>query len=40
MYALCYVRDGNYVVLDVIRQSDGRYPLILRTRRSLYWIPE
>lgn len=67
MYALCYVRDGNYVVLDVSRQIDGRYPLmdgdhetwpdpeyctqiassfsefleqILRTRRSLYWIPE
>ncbi|MCY1075541.1 SMI1/KNR4 family protein [Archangium lansingense] len=28
MYALCYVRDGNYVVLDVSRQVDGRYPLI------------
>jgi len=67
MYALCYVRDGNYVVLDVSRQLEGRYPLmdgdhetwpdpeyrtqiassfsefleqILRTRRSLYWIPE
>jgi hypothetical protein len=67
MYALCYVRDSNYVVLDVSRQVDGRYPLmdgdhetwpdpeyrtqiassfsefleqILRTRRSLYWIPE
>jgi len=66
MYALCYVRDGNYVVLDASRQVDGRYPLIdgdhetwpnpdycgpvassfsefleqvLRTRRSLYWIP-
>ncbi|XXF78354.1 SMI1/KNR4 family protein [Myxococcaceae bacterium GXIMD 01537] len=28
MYALCYVRDGNYVVLDVSQQADGRYPLI------------
>lgn len=28
MYALCYVRDGNYVVLDVTRQADGRYPLM------------
>jgi hypothetical protein len=28
MYAFCYVRDGNYVVLDVSRQVDGRYPLI------------
>lgn len=28
MYALCYVRDGNYVVLDVSRQVEGRYPLI------------
>jgi hypothetical protein len=28
MYALCYVRDGNYVVLDVSRQVNGRYPLI------------
>jgi hypothetical protein len=28
LYALCYVRDGNYVVLDVSRQVDGRYPLI------------
>jgi hypothetical protein len=67
MYAICDVRDGNYVVLDVSRQVDGRYPLIdgdretwpnpeyctqiassfsefleqvLRTRRSLYWIPD
>ncbi|HLL52898.1 MAG TPA: SMI1/KNR4 family protein [Myxococcaceae bacterium] len=28
MYAFCYVRDSNYVVLDVSRQVDGRYPLI------------
>jgi hypothetical protein len=28
MYALCYVRDGNYVVLDVSRQVNGRYSLI------------
>jgi hypothetical protein len=28
LYALCYVRDGNYVVLDVSRQVDGRYPLM------------
>ncbi len=28
MYALCYVRDGNYVVLDVSRQLNGRYPLV------------
>ena len=28
MYALCYVRDSNYVVLDVSRQVNGRYPLI------------
>jgi hypothetical protein len=28
MYAFCYVRDGNYVVLDVSRQEAGRYPLI------------
>ncbi len=28
MYALCYVQDGNYVVLDTSRQEEGRYPLI------------
>lgn len=28
MYSVCYVRDGNYVVLDVSRQVDGHYPLI------------
>ena len=66
MYALCDVQDGNYVLVDVSRQENDRYPLIdgdheawpdpayckqvassfsefleqvLRTRRSLYWIP-
>lgn len=28
MYVLCYVRDSNYVVVDVSRQVEGRYPLI------------
>ena len=28
MYAICSVRDGNYVVLDVSRQVDERYPLM------------
>ena len=28
MYALCYVRDSNYVLMDVSRQVEGRYPLI------------
>ncbi len=28
MYAFCYVRDSNYVVLDVSQLVDGRYPLI------------
>ena len=28
VYALCYVRDGNYVLLDTSRQIDGRYPLM------------
>jgi hypothetical protein len=28
MYAICDVRDGNYVVLDVSRQVDGWYPLM------------
>ncbi len=28
MYALCDVQDGNYVVLDVARQVDGRYSLV------------
>jgi hypothetical protein len=67
VYALCDVQDGNYVLVDVSRQENGRYPLfdgdheawpdpayckqvassfsefleqVLRTRRSLYWIPE
>lgn len=66
VYALCDVHDGNYVLVDVSRQENGRYPLfdgdheewpdpayckqvassfsefleqVLRTRRSLYWIP-
>lgn len=26
-YAICEVRDGNYVLLDVSQQHDGRYPL-------------
>jgi hypothetical protein len=67
VYALCDVQDGNYVLVDVSRQEEGRYPVfdgdheawpdptycrqvassfsefleqVLRTRRSLYWIPE
>jgi hypothetical protein len=28
MYALCYVQDGNYVVLDVGHQENGRYLLV------------
>ena len=28
MYALCDVQDGNYVLVDVARQENGRYPLI------------
>jgi cell wall assembly regulator SMI1 len=67
VYALCDVQDGNYVLVDVTREENGRYPLIdgfhetwpkpeyfrqiassfsefleqiLRTRRSLYWIPD
>jgi hypothetical protein len=27
MYAICDVQDGNYVLIDVARQQDGRYPL-------------
>jgi cell wall assembly regulator SMI1 len=27
-YALCDVQDGNYVLVDVARQENGRYPLI------------
>ncbi|QAT82217.1 hypothetical protein EJ065_0610 [Corallococcus coralloides] len=26
-YPICEVRDGNYVLLDVSQQYDGRYPL-------------
>ncbi|RKH50013.1 SMI1/KNR4 family protein [Corallococcus llansteffanensis] len=26
-YAACEVRDGNYILLDVSQQHDGRYPL-------------
>jgi len=28
VYALCYVQDGDYVVVDVDRQENGRYPLV------------
>jgi hypothetical protein len=28
MYAICDVQDGNYAVIDVSRQENGRYPLI------------
>jgi len=28
MYAICDVQDGNYAVVDVSRQENGRYPLI------------
>jgi hypothetical protein len=28
VYALCDVQDGNYVLMDVARQKNGRYPLI------------
>ena len=28
MYAICDVQDGNYVLLDVSRQENGRYPLV------------
>lgn len=27
-YAICDVQDGNYVLLDVSRQENGRYPLV------------
>jgi hypothetical protein len=27
-YALCDLQDGNYVMVDVSRQEDGRYPLM------------
>jgi hypothetical protein len=26
--AICYVQDGNYVVLDVSQQENGRSPLV------------
>ncbi|NOK36815.1 SMI1/KNR4 family protein [Corallococcus exercitus] len=26
-YAICEVRDGNFILLDVSQQHDGRYPL-------------
>ncbi|OJT18206.1 SMI1/KNR4 family protein [Archangium sp. Cb G35] len=28
VYALCYVQDGDYVVVDVGHQENGRYPLV------------
>jgi hypothetical protein len=28
LYALCYVQDGDYILVDTSRQQDGRYPLI------------
>lgn len=28
VYGLCYVQDGDYVVVDVGRQENGCYPLI------------
>ncbi|WNG41679.1 SMI1/KNR4 family protein [Archangium violaceum] len=27
VYALCDVQDGNYVLVDVSREEEGRYPL-------------
>jgi hypothetical protein len=27
MYTLCDVQDGNYVLVDVSRQENGRYPI-------------
>ncbi|PTL79194.1 SMI1/KNR4 family protein [Vitiosangium sp. GDMCC 1.1324] len=27
MYVLCYLQDGDYVILDVSRQDNDRYPL-------------
>nr|WP_224247931.1 SMI1/KNR4 family protein [Hyalangium gracile] len=27
-YAICDVQDGNYVLIDVSRQEQGRYPII------------
>lgn len=28
MYAICYVQDGNYVVLDAGHQESGSYTLV------------
>ncbi len=28
VWALCDVQDGNYVLIDVARQEQGRYPLV------------
>jgi hypothetical protein len=28
LYAICDVQDGNYILVDVARQQDGRYPII------------
>jgi cell wall assembly regulator SMI1 len=28
VFALCDVQDGNYVLVDVAQQEEGRYPLI------------
>ena len=28
VYAICDVQDGNYVMVDVARQEDARYPLV------------
>ncbi|HEX2574503.1 MAG TPA: SMI1/KNR4 family protein, partial [Polyangia bacterium] len=36
LYALCDVRDGDYVALDVSRQEHGRYPLIDAFHSSFY----
>jgi hypothetical protein len=28
MYAICDVQDGDYILVDVSRQEEGRYPII------------
>jgi hypothetical protein len=28
LYALCDVQDGNYILVDVSQQANGRYPLV------------
>jgi hypothetical protein len=28
LYAICDVQDGNYVLIDVSRRENGRYPII------------